>query len=294
MLIRSIPLAGAAGYVCRGPVCAEGYSNLAPLVVRELHTLARLRRVRYLAIQPPGDGDALAAELLGSGFWGSPFSMSQPTATVRMDLCKSHDALMAGMHSSTRRNVNKGLRSGIVVRRGTERDVSTFCRLLADTGRRQGFAPDDEEYISRLYRIFEPRGWLGLFLAEYNGEPVSAALTIAFGDTVYYKRGAWSGKHRELRPNEMMHWEMMRWAKAQGYSYYDFDGIKPECARAVLRGEPMPQELNRSVNSFKIGFGGRIVLLPSVYSYVYNPLLRKACRAIPAVSELRLVRWALR
>lgn len=294
MLIRSVPLAGAVAYVCRGPVCAEGRPDLALLVVRELHTLARGCRVRYLAVQPPRNGQTLAHQLPDLGFWRSSFSISQPTATAMVDLSSSPDALLAAMHTNTRRNIQLGLRKGIVVRQGTDRDLPTFYRLLAATGQRQRFVPDNETYISEMYRLLAPRGWLALFMAEYEGEPVSAAIAVCFGDTVFYKRGAWSGRHKERRPNEVMHWEMIRWAQAQGYRYYDFDGITPECANALLRGEPIPAKLNRTVNSFKLGFGGQVVLLPHVYSYVYNPVLRTACRVVPGVSDLRLVRWAIR
>ena len=41
---------------------------------------------------------------------------------------------------------------------------------------------------------------------ELGDEPVSAMLAIPFGDTVVYKRGAWTGEHGALRPNEALHW----------------------------------------------------------------------------------------
>lgn len=293
MLIRPLPLVGAVGYVPRGPVCAGEAPELVEVVLRELHRLARSCHVRYLAVQPPNDGHAFVRRLPGWGFRPSATEAAQPTATVLLDLTKDLDVLLADMHARTRYNIGLGLRRGVVVRQGAEGDLPAFCRLLAATGQRQGFAPEPEAYISGMYRILAPRGWIRLFIAEYRGEPVSAALAICFGDTVFYKRGAWSGLHGKHRPNEVMQWELVRWAKAQGYRAYDFEGIEPACARAVLRGEPIPEPLNGTVTSFKLGFGGRVALFPGVYDYVYNPFLRWTHHAMCRVEHSTVARRML-
>lgn len=294
MLIRPLALVGAVGYVPKGPVCAEEDPELAGLILHELHRVARTCHVHYLAVQPPNNGHALVSRLLG---WGSPPSaipVGQPTATLLLDLAKDLDGILADMHASTRYNIRLGLRRGVVVRQGRERDLPTFWRLLEATGRRQGFAPEHETYLSQMYRLLAPRGWLRLFIAEYQGEAVSAALLIAFGDTVFYKRGAWSGRHGKHHPNEVLQWELIQWAKAQGYRTYDFEGIEPACARAVLRGETIPESLSRTVTSFKLGFGGRVALFPGVYDYVYNPLLRWVYHAACSGLEHSVViQWIL-
>jgi lipid II:glycine glycyltransferase (peptidoglycan interpeptide bridge formation enzyme) len=89
---------------------------------------------------------------------------------------------------------------------------------------------------------------------------------IAFGDTVSYKRGAWSGDQGQRHPNELLHWTAMRWAKQQGYRYYDFEGIDTA----------WPSGGTRSVSSFKLGFGGDVVQSPGPYELVTNPMLRRA------------------
>jgi len=52
-----------------------------------------------------------------------------------------------------------------------------------------------------------------LLLADYKGEILSSILLLAFGDTVSYKMGGWSGERRDVRPNELLHWTAMRWAR---------------------------------------------------------------------------------
>ncbi len=53
-----------------------------------------------------------------------------------------------------------------------------------------------------------------------------------------------------------MHWHAIKWAKDQGFRYYDFEGINPEAAKLTLEGKPLPDALRNSIHRFKIGFGG--------------------------------------
>jgi peptidoglycan pentaglycine glycine transferase (the first glycine) len=177
-------------------------------------------------VQPPPGQEAVIPDLAARGFHesGGPVE-PHPTATVVMDLSKDEDTLLAAMKKATRYNVRLAGRKGVSVRDGDERDVPVFYRLLTMTSKRQGFAVPSEEYFREMLRIMGPDGHARIFLAEVEGQPLSAALVIAFGDRVSYKRGAWSGEHRHLHPNELLQWTVMRWAKRNGYRYYDLEGI---------------------------------------------------------------------
>jgi peptidoglycan pentaglycine glycine transferase (the first glycine) len=288
LLLRSLPFAGAFGYVPRGPLCALDDPVLARLTVDALRGAARERGVQYLIVQPPLGGEAVAGELVARGFrptWLEP----QPAHAVLIDLGRGLDDLLGGMRGKTRYNLRLGQRKGVTVREGTERDLDTFYQLLLATSQRQRFPVQSREYFDAMWRIFAPPGYLKLFLAEHEGRALSAALTIPFGDTVTYKRGAWSGHLGNLHANEAMHWAAIGWARAQGYRYYDLEGIDPQIARGVACGEVEVGSLPQSVTSFKLGFGGRVVLSPGNYDYVFNPLLRQAYTTISP----RLAGWPL-
>ena len=115
---------------------------------------------------------------------------------------------------------NRVLRLGV--------DVAAFHAMLEATARRQGFETNSIDYFLNLFDALEPDGQCVLFLAESNGVAVSALLLIIFGDSVVYKRGAWSGRDGNLHPNEFLHWSAMLWAKERGCKRYDFDGIDPD------------------------------------------------------------------
>lgn len=284
MLIKRLPVGGALAYVQKGPTLLETSSSVSRGVVDRLHGLARDERVRLLGVMPPDNAHALERDLLECDFEPSPYKAWLGATTV-VDLQQDLDEILANMRAKTRYNVRVAMRGDIQVRLGGEDDIPRFHELLASTAKRQGFRPNSAAYLQQMWRLFAPRGHCQLVLAEHGNELVSAALLIAFGDTVLYKRGAWSGTHGRQRPNEAMHWWAIQWAKQHGYRYYDFEGISPDVARAILQGRDIPPSAEKSVARFKIGFGGQIRLLPETYLCAYNPLLRHAVRNVVPTLE---------
>ena len=293
LLVRALPLVGAVGYAPRGPLVAGGDPGVTHLVLDELHRVALATRIQYLMVQPPCNGEALAQQLPNWGFRPSPVIMA-PTATIRFDLSRDLDDLLAQMRKKTRQHIRNGLRAGVTVREGTESDVSTFYRLHVATSERQKFLPYPEVYFSRLWRLLSPHGYIKVFLAEWAGAVVSALVALIFRDTVYTLAIGWSGRHGECRPNEVLYWSTLIWAKAHGYRYCDFTWIDPRAARAVVSGEPFPDSLRQTPTFFKLGFGGQVTLFPGGYDYVYNPVLRRVYHAVgPKIYQSSMVRNVL-
>ena len=125
-----------------------------------------------------------------------------------------------------------------------------------------------------MQRAFSPHGNFKILVAECEGRPVSANLIIPFRDTVIAKVMGWSGDDRETRPNEALHWEIIRWAKSHGYRYVDLEGVDAEAAKKFLQGQPLPDSIRHSPDQLKYGFGGKVVLYPAAYEMIFNPVYR--------------------
>jgi peptidoglycan pentaglycine glycine transferase (the first glycine) len=292
LLMRPLPLAGAIGYVPKGPVLAEASPALAHLALAALHHVARANRVRYLAVQPGRDGLALATLLRAQGFQPQP-RLGTCTATLLVDLRPDRDAILAAMKKRTRLNIRRAEREGVSVREGGAPDLDTFYRLLVVASKRKGFPVYTRAYYEALWQTLVPQGHLKLFLAERAGEALAAQLAIPFGETLFSHVSAWSGEQGDAKPNEALEWGAMVWAKEHGYRFYDFEGLDPRAARALVRGDPLPDEPEAGdpmVTRYKLGFGGQVTLLPQIFDYVYNPLLRWAYGALlPAMQRWRVL-----
>jgi peptidoglycan pentaglycine glycine transferase (the first glycine) len=137
--------------------------------------------------------------------------------------------------------------------------------------------PARVEFFVELWQRFQPKGWIKLFFAMHGSEPVSAALAFTFGDCFRVWKVGWSGQHGHLKPNEALRWQMILWARQNGYRFYDFVEINPEEAKRMASGN-MEGDSLATVTSFKLGFGGESQFLPGAYFYVFNPVCRKLLR----------------
>lgn len=287
ILIRRLPLVGAIGYVPRGPVLAEDDPVLMGILLDTLRTLAREQRIHYVLVQP-NHGHPRSAALFETRGFRPSVVQAAPMATVLIDLTRSSEELMARMKGKTRYNVRLGLRKGVTVRSGTEADLTTFHNLLVATGRRNTFPIHPLDYYVAVWRVFDPRGCIKLFVAELEGEPIAALLALTFGNTVTYWRGAWAGEHGALHPNEALHWNAILWAKQRGFRWYDLDGIEVSQAKG-LASEAPGEKLTRADTSFKAGFGGEYLVSPTACEYIANPALRWASSAMFSTTARHLM-----
>lgn len=270
LLIKPMSVAGAIGYVPRGPVVSPDEPDLTGWVIEELQDLARRRRIRHLVVQPGPGGDWIAEQLPARGFRPSALSVA-PTATVLIDLRADMDEIFANLGKSVRKHVRRGMREGVEIREGAARDVGTFHSLMSATSARHGFTPYSAEYFEAMWRSLHPQGHIKLFLAEYEGQTVSAHLVVPFGERFLSKAAAWSGTHASVYPNDVLEWHLIGWAKAHGFAYYDMEGIDRETAERLIE-DPSVQP-KRTTDAFKLKFGGDVVLLPTAYDYFPNPLV---------------------
>jgi lipid II:glycine glycyltransferase (peptidoglycan interpeptide bridge formation enzyme) len=277
MLYRRLPLGGRIAYVPLGPVLASDDSEVVNLAIASLHRIARQEHVSYLAVQPPRGGGAFARRLLNLGFSPALLDLA-PTASVIINLSNNLDCILSKMRKTRRYDIRASQRKGVTVRDGRLEDLDTFYKLLIATARRQAFSTFDKNYLYEVWRTLSRSEQIKMFIAEFEGKAVSAALMMTFGDTVTYWKGAWSGEHGSRYPNEALQWAAIQWAKSRGYRYYDLGGINRGFAKSAIAGDI--SKTQHSVAFYKLGFGGDIELFPEAFIYVYNPTLRRLWSAI--------------
>jgi hypothetical protein len=243
------------------------------IVINELKRAARANHFLVLSLQPACHDSELQGLLDHHGFGRSWLELA-PTATILHDLTQYTSEILKQMKRQTRQNVRRSSREGITTREGTEADLPTFYKLYLNTSEKQGFTPYPEEYFTQMWQVFSAQDAISLILAEYQGMPVSALLLISFGNTVIPKILGWSGEHGQRRPNDAVFWAAIQWAKTHGYHYFDMEGIDRKGAELILSGESLPEELRRTPDFFKLGYGGCVTLMPQSYYFVPNPLWR--------------------
>jgi peptidoglycan pentaglycine glycine transferase (the first glycine) len=290
VLMSRLPMIGVVGYVARGPLTASDDPLLSRMLLDRLRDAAREGGVRHLTIQPPTNGFELVAILEDERFRSTSQTVAPPASLV-VDLTPPLEEIMSKMNKKTRYNVRHAERRGVTVRTGGESDLAAYCRIVEATAQRQGFRPFPSEYYTTMWRVLEPHGYLRLTVVEVEGEAIAAQFAVPFGDTVINKLGVWSGQHGNSHPNDLLHWEVMKWSKNHGYRFYDFEGIDLRGAEALSGGGSLPPDLERSVTRFKLGFGGDVCIFPGAYFDASSSMVRWLYgSAFPKVSGWEPVR----
>jgi lipid II:glycine glycyltransferase (peptidoglycan interpeptide bridge formation enzyme) len=247
---------GAVYYVPRGPVVVERERLLA---LDELERRASGGRGLILRVEPNAPvGDDWPAFFEGRGFVKGKPVQPEATRLLRIDL--DPESLKAAFKPKTRYNLNLAEKKGVTVR--ASRDVATFARLAADTGKRQGIHLPGVAYYQSALELFGASDSVRLYLADHEGETLGGIMVFRFGKTAYYLFGGSSDSKRELMPNYLLHWQAILDFKALGCDTYDWWGI-PE--------EPAPDHPWFGLYRFKTGFGGETVRYIGLYEQVLRP-----------------------
>lgn len=283
ILHRSFTSFAGVAYLTKGPVVVDNNIALTKAIIERATWVCAQRHALLFAVQPANNAYELASYLTQSGFQPSALQLA-PVASLILNLTLPLETILGNMKRQTRQNIRRGEQAGITVREGGENDLDAFYEFHAATSKRQGFHPYSKQYYEHMRATFEPRGHFKLFMTEWNREKISSLLVIPFGDTVLAKILGWSGAHPELRPNDCLFWNVIQWSKANGYRYFDFEGIDLDGAKAVLAGQPLPASLQHSPDFFKLGYGGQVAIFPAAFEMIPNPLIHWAYKkASPTV-----------
>jgi peptidoglycan pentaglycine glycine transferase (the first glycine) len=283
VLVRRLPGGlGCLAYVPKGPLVDWTDEEQTQATLLALDRAARAQGAMTLIIEPDLLDESAHHERLRSlGFRPSFFDGIQPRRTLVVDISPDEDTVLRAMKSKTRYNVRLAARKGVTVREAGEADLPAFHALTVATAARDRFGVHSPAYYEAAYRLFVPRGWARLLLAEVEKEPVAAVMVFALPPRAWYFYGASGDTYREKMPTYLLQWEAMRWARSRACTTYDLWGI-PDEGEATLEAEfTQRRDGLWGVYRFKRGFGGRLVRSVGAWDRVYAP------------ARYRLYRWVL-
>jgi len=256
------------GYVPKGPVLDWGNMPLVDEVFSLLECYAREQKLLLLKLDPDVHADAplgkaVLARLEKRRWWNS-FEQIQFRNTMMLDVRPDLDTLMAQMKSKWRYNVRLAVRKEVTVREARLDELPLLYQMYVETSERDNFVIREQAYYLDVWRSFMEVGLALPLVAEADGIPLAMAVLLYFEAQAWYMYGASRSIQRNLMPNHLLQWEIIRRIKALGCTTYDLWGA--------------PDELNESdpmwgVYRFKLGFGATFVPHIGAFDYAPNPWL---------------------
>ncbi len=271
LLKRRLPFfSRAILYAPRGPILGEECDAEAEdFFWEEVKKTARLHRAIFLKIDPDilKEDESYRLRLEKRGFCPRGnrlgFGGIQPRFVFRLNLTPAEEEILAVMESKTRYNIRLAERKGVRVRTAEDRsDLKTFYDLLAETAARDRFLIRSFHYFEQIWEHFVRRGTARIFLAEYRGRAIAGTLAFHCGDRVWYLYGASSDRFRNVMPNHLLQWTMIRWARELGCRIYDFRGVP---------GDANPENPLHGLYRFKKGFGAQFTEFIGEYDLIISP-----------------------
>ena len=272
-ITHSLPVAGEYVYFPRGPVfitnSQQPTTNNAQKFIEKVE-----EGIGWVRIEPGSEEELQVwQETFGEMMVKAPHDM-QPREVFRIDISSSEEDLLVGMKPKTRYNIRLAEKRGVKVFETREAKYQeVFLDLISATASRKEITPHPKSYYSLFFSALPPE-FCRLFIAEYEGKVLAANLMIFFGDTATYLHGGSSAEHRDVMAPYLLQWEQIRYAKSQGFKYYDFGGIKTSAEAGSWAG----------ITRFKRGFsvltepflfpGTYDIVLDSKRYFVYNLLRR--------------------
>lgn len=270
LLIRKIPLINRTiMYSPRGPVAdVDDGATYRDLITRAKEVAEKYNSY-VLKIDPdiPADDEAYREMVTGMGFKikgdTKNFEAIQPRFVFRLNIGnRSEDEVMAMFTQKTRYNIRLASRRGVKTRIGTMDDLPAFHQIMLETGIRDKFIVRSKEYFQQMLKAMGDDA--RLYLAFYNEQLIAGTIAIAYGNKCWYLYGASSNDHRNVMPNYLLQWEMIKWGLERNAEIYDFRGVSGD----LDESNPL-----YGLYRFKKGFNGDFTEFIGELDYVFNPLI---------------------
>ena len=272
--IRKIPIFGNIMYSARGPVCDIHNEEILKDLTDGANELARKYKAFVLRVEPDIKKDDKEfrdiVTKLGYKIKDDAKNFKdeiQPRFVFRLDIKgKTEDEVFSNFHSKTRYNIRLANKKGVLIKEGSKEDLKDFHNIMVETGKRDDFIIRSLSYFQKMYDELVPTGNMKLLMAYHEDKPIAGIIPIIYGKNVWYLYGASSNSHRNLMPNYLLQWTMIKQAIDMGANMYDFRGV------SGVVDENHPQY---GLYRFKKGFGAEFTEFIGEVYIAYKPLIYK-------------------
>lgn len=276
VLIRSVPvIKSSLLYCCRGFVCDIDDTQTFDELFDGLLCLAKEYKGYCIKFDPEisKEHTEYKKHLIDKGFKElNPgcldFENVQPKFVYCFDYDnKTEEELMLQFKPDYRNRIRKASRKGVEVKIMGKEALDDFTAIMRETGERDGFSTRPASYFASIMDNLGDD--CRLYMAYYEGKAIAGTLAIRWGKNVMkYQYGASSNSNRNVYPNYLLQWEMIKWGLESGCRIYDFGGISGDIENT--------ENSHYGLWRFKHGFNGYMVEFVGEFDYVINPFVYKA------------------
>jgi peptidoglycan pentaglycine glycine transferase (the first glycine) len=211
-------------------------------------------------------------------------SNRQSKRTLTLDLSKSEEELLSGMHQKTRYNIRVAQKHSVEIK--TEKNADIFWALNNETTARDKFKSHDKEYYKKMLDCPLTRQ----YTAWYNGVPIASHIHVVHGGVWTYLHGTSGNEFRNVMAPYLLHWYSIQQAKESGCRVYDFWGIAPAAVEGTVMSEYneitwQADHAWTGITRYKAGFGGETKEYPGAFEISLHSILYRVIEIIKKIKK---------
>ncbi len=196
-----------------GGILADDDSIARELFLRAVELSQKLK-CRYIELRQTYDLPVIG------GNTPFPVQVSREKVRMKMGLPESAETLLASFPAKLRSQIRKPQKEGCTIRTGGAELLEDFYAVFAYNMRDLGSPVHSKSLMLNMLNSYGDR--CRLFVVYHSGGPVACSLVAGFRDTLANPWASFKRTSQKIAPNMLLYWEMLRYAIASGYRFFDF------------------------------------------------------------------------
>ena len=158
-----------------------------------------------------------------------------------LGLTKGEENIFSNLRDGTKRNIKKAIKEKVRAEIfNSLESIKEFYRLNCMTRKEHGLPPQPFNFFKKIFDNVISNNLGFVILASYDDKNVAGGVYFHFGEKAVYKYGASEMAYQNLRANNLVMWEAIKWYCHNGFDHFCFGRTEPE---------------NQGLIQFKSGWG---------------------------------------
>lgn len=152
---------------------------------------------------------------------------------------KNKEELWEDFDRMTKKGIKKAEKSGLTLKEiGEENELKKFYKIYLKNMKDFGSPQHSYKYFANLFNYMKEE-FKGLNC--YKGEElIGSLIVLCYNDLIYAAYNSSERKFLKYQPNDLLHWELIKWGAEKGIKYFDFgqcdkDAEKGNHAEGIFR-----------------------------------------------------------
>jgi lipid II:glycine glycyltransferase (peptidoglycan interpeptide bridge formation enzyme) len=191
-------------------------------------------------------------EIRGGKIFFSDVKESTFSYKHNLDLSIGEENLFKNLSSNTKRNIKKAIREEVTVEISNSKSaLEDFYLMNCITRKKHGLPPQPKKFFENLFEhvLSQNNGFIAI--GKCNNVSIAGGIYLHIGNKALYKFGASFMKYQNLRANNLVMWDAIKYYSNEGFESFGFGITEPD---------------NEGLRKFKVGWGTKEEVL-NTYRY---------------------------